>query len=82
MKTYRPTKDTPISNVVVKELNAKVNLNSFSEYSSQPGTDGKRIYKADLYRRSYGDSPVQTIVGHGTCGPVNESFVETIQLEF
>ena len=69
MTTYLAVKQTPTSNTVVKQLNARVLTSTFP---------GPGIHKADLYRGDYGCCTVQTLVAHGTCGPVDESFVETV----
>lgn len=69
MKTYKITRETPASNWIVRELNAKVLLSTFSS----------RRGLADLYRSPH---TADELVGHGACPPVGAEFVRTVNVEF
>jgi hypothetical protein len=77
MKNYTAIKETPISNTIVKELNAAVLTSTFKS------KEGKHL--ADLY--SFKHNPLfknnpDQIVANGTCAPVCGNFVETIIINF
>lgn len=74
MGTYKAIKETPNSNTIVKELNAKVLTATFKGQ--------KGIVKADVY--TYEGTQCRNpkeIVAHNTCAPIMGKFVETILIE-
>lgn len=75
MKNYKITKETPNSNSIVKELNARVLTATFKDKTG--------IQKADLYTyEGTGCKNPKEIVSHGTCAPALGIFVETIGVSF
>jgi hypothetical protein len=65
---YQVTRESEISNRIVKELNAAVCTATFP-------TSGEQL--ADLYScRNSADC----LVYHGTCAPINGTFVRTITI--
>jgi hypothetical protein len=67
---YNVIRETPISNPIVKELNAAVLTSTFEIKEG--------IVKADLYR---GVNRL-SLVAHGSCRPTNSEFVKTIEIDF
>jgi len=66
---YNVIRETPNSNPVVKELNAAVLSATFKGEET----------KGDLYRVV---GSCDKIVCHGSCPPVNSTFIRTIELDF
>lgn len=65
---YQVVRETPISNLIVKELNAAVCTATFPESGVQ---------LADLYScRNSSD----VLVFHNTCSPVNSTFVKKVYI--
>jgi len=75
MKTFNTVKETPNSNTVIKELNAKVLTATFK---SKKGTQLADLY---TYEGTQCNNPKE-IVSHNTCAPIMANFVETIKIIF
>jgi len=75
MQVYKTFKANEISNRIVSELNAAVLSATF------PGNNETRkgIFKADLYHSVHSSD---CLVFHGSCAPINDTFVKTIFIEF
>jgi hypothetical protein len=66
---YAETLRSPNISTVVKELNAAVLTKTFP---------GKGIHKADLYTSK---NSCDMLVLHGSCAPINDTFVKTVEIE-
>jgi hypothetical protein len=67
---YQTVKESPISNRIVKELNAAVLTATF------PQKNG--FYKADLYNDLHASSK---LVYSGSCAPINSVYSDTVTIE-
>lgn len=73
-QTYQVIKETPYSNSIVKELNAKVLTSTFKN---------RGIQKADLYTyKGTGCTNPDEIVAYNTCPPSLGIFTRTIEVQF
>lgn len=68
MKIYQVTRESEISNRVVKELNASVCTATFPDSG---------IQLADLYSSP---NTSKQLVFHSSCAPVNSTFLETVKI--
>lgn len=66
MKVYQTVKESPLSNTIVKELNAAVLTTTFK---------GKGQFKADLYNNT---NSCACLVLKGGCAPINSEYVNTV----
>jgi hypothetical protein len=69
MKTYKVTKESEISNAIVKELNASVLTTTFKN---------KGIQLADLCENLNGS---KDLVSKGHCIPVNSTVIGTVLID-
>lgn len=66
---YKVIQETPISNRIVKELNAAVCTATFAE---------RGIVKADLYHCV---NSSDKLVASGSCAPIHGEYVKTVEIE-
>lgn len=67
---YKVTKESAISNHIVKELRATVLVRTFDGQSG--------IVKADFYKCRHS---ADMLVAHGHCGPSNAELAGTVEIE-
>ena len=67
---YKTTRQTPIANLIVSELNASVLTATF---------DGRTgLQQADLY---HSVNSCNKLVAAGTCAPINDTFIKTVTIQ-
>lgn len=71
IKLYHVTRESEISNRVVRELNAAVCTITFKH--------ARGTQLADLYRCP---NSADCLVAHGTCAPVNSTYAGTVAITF
>jgi hypothetical protein len=70
MNIYNVIKESKVSNLVVKELNASVLVSTFK--------NNEGIFLADLY---VSPNECSKLVLHGTCAPINMIFSRTVKIK-